>query len=852
MSPDNRPGGRSKRTVSGGGNAYRRGSGLGTGSVGGGPRGSSSGGSSGGGVRGSSGGGGLLTVLLALLIGGATNNNGTNGTSKRGCLGRILILALIVVGVFFLLNYCSGGSAGSLLSDLTSGYLSSDTDSTGSSGSLSDLTGSDTSDSSSSGSLLDTLLGSYSGTSGQISAADSTDKVYSPHEPDTAVAAGAREKYTDVAGAETVTLMVYMCGTDLESKSGMATADLEEMASATLSDNVRIIVETGGTSNWQNNVVQSGTNQRLRVKQGGLLMLDNSVGKKSMVEPDTLSDFIQYCKSEFPADRYMLVLWDHGGGSLTGYGYDELFPNGSMSLDEINTALKDGGCKFDLIGFDACLMATMETALVTAQYGDYLIASEATEPGTGWYYTNWLSELSANPSLATLDVGKTILDDYIQMSSSSSQTTLSLVDLAEFSQTAPEAFSAFSTSTKELIANDGYSEVASARSGARDFSAGSKINQIDLIHFAENLNTTESNALAQVLLGSVKYNRNSTNISHANGLSIYFPYQSLGKVSAALKTYSAIGLDQSYSECIKSFASVAAGGQVTSGSSESALGTLLGDNTGSLLGTLLGSDTTSSETASASSDTVTQLLELFLSNRSVVTGDKDSSWVDEALVRDSAAAYEASNAGFADLMLTYKGDTPTLVLTEDQWSAVVTLEMNVYIDDGEGYIDLGLDNVVSYDEDNDLIMAYDGTWLSLNGQNVAYYMVSEDQVGEDYTILGRVPALLNGERVNIILQFTSVEPYGVVLGAQTDYNATTETIMKGLVEIQAGDTIDFLCDYYNYDGTYSDTYYLGEQMTATGEWEVGNATLGDANWQMSYRITDLYGGQYWTPAVKNY
>jgi hypothetical protein len=131
-----------------------------------------------------------------------------------------------------------------------------------------------------------------------------------------------------------------------------------------------------------------------------------------------------------------------------------------------------------------------------------------------------------------------------------------------------------------------------------------------------------------------------------------------------------------------------------------------------------------------------------LSNRSVVTGDEDSSWVDEKLVRDSASAYQASNVGFANLMITYKGDTPTLVLTEEQWSAVVTLEQNVYVDDGEGYLDLGLDNVADYDADNDLIMDYDGTWLSLNGQIVAYYLVSEDWIDEDYTIVGRVPALL--------------------------------------------------------------------------------------------------------------
>jgi hypothetical protein len=837
MSPANRPGGRSKRTVGGGGNASRRGSGLGVGSVGGGARGSSGGSAGGGGTRGS-GSGGLLAVLLALLIGGASNNS--NG-SKRGCFGRILILVLIVVGVIFLFNYCSGTTAGDLLGEL-SGYSSTES----SSGSSSVDSGS------TAGSLVESLLGGYGGTSGLISAADSADEVYSAHEPDRTVATAAREKFTDANGAQSVTVMVYLCGADLESKSGMATADLEEMASATLGDSIRVIVETGGASYWQNSVVKSGTNQRFRVKQGGLQTLDDSVGKRSMVEPGTLSSFIQYCKKNFPADRYMLVMWDHGGGSLAGYGYDELYPNGSMSLDEINTALRDGGCKFDLIGFDACLMATMETALVTSQYADYLLASEATEPGTGWYYTNWLSDLSADPSMTTVDVGKAIADDFVKMSSSSSQTTLSLIDLAEFSGTAPAAFSAFSTAATELIANDGYSEVAEARSGARDFSTSTKINQIDLIHFAENLGTTEANALAETLRACVKYNRNSTNISHANGVSIYFPYQSMSKVSTALETYDAIGLDENYSACIKSFASVSAGGQVASGSSQSALGTLLGDNSGSLLGTLLGGSATGEETAGASGDTVSELLELFLSNRSIVTGDADSSWVDEKLVRDSADAYQASNEGFANLMLTYKGETPALVMSEAQWSAVVTLEMNVYVDDGEGYIDLGLDNVADYDDDGDLIMDYDGTWLSLNGQIVAYYLVSEDQVGEDYTIIGRVPAMLNGERANIILAFTSEEPYGTVLGAQTDYEAETDAVMKGLVEIQAGDTIDYLCDYYNYDGTYSDTYYLGEQATATGEWVIGNAALGDVNWQMCYRITDLYGGQYWTPAVQNY
>ena len=850
MSPANRPGSRPRRTVSGGGNAYRRGSGLGSGSVGNGPRGSSGGSFGGGGGDRGVGGGGLLAVLLALLIGGASNNNNGSG-NKRGCLGRILVLVLIVVGAVLLLNMCSGSTGGDLLNSLLGGYTTTTTDSGLSTVDSTDTgsTGTDTSVSD----ALGSLLGSYGSTSGQLAPASGSEAVYKPHEPDRTVAAAARDKYTDVASAQSVTVMVYMCGTDLESKSGMATADLEEMVNATLGSNINIILETGGASNWQNQIIKSNTNQRYRVKQGGLETLDAKVGKRSMVDPSTLSDFIRFSASEYPADRYILVLWDHGGGSLTAYGYDELFPGDSMSLDEINTALKDGGVKFDIIGFDACLMATLETALVAEQYGDYLVASEAVEPGTGWYYTNWLSALSDNPAIDSLDLGKQMLDDYVKMSGDS-QTTLSMTDLAELSGTVPAAFSAFSSSTGQLIAGDGFNTVANARSGSKDFSTSSKINQIDLIHFAQNLGTAESKTLAEALAGAVKYNRNSTSISHANGLSIYFPYQSMRSVSTAVETYNAIGLDKSYTECIKSFASVAAGGQVASGSSENPLGTLLGDNTGSLLGTLLGGSASSSDVASGSTDTVAQLLELFLSNKSVVTGDKDSSWVNEDLVRGSIASYQANNAGFANLMLTYKGETPALVLTEEQWSSVVTLEQNVYVDDGTGYIDLGLDNIADYDADNDLIMAYDGTWMSLNGQIVAYYLVSEDQVDDSYTIVGRVPAMLNGTRVNIILEFTNDNPNGVVLGVQYDYAATdTATVMKGLVEIVSGDKIDFLCDYYNYDGTFNDAFYLGEQMTATGSWEIGNAPLGDGvNWDMAYRITDLYGGQYWTPTVKNY
>lgn len=102
---------------------------------------------------------------------------------------------------------------------------------------------------------------------GSSSAAENTDS----SSIDTSVASGARAKRTEIygKGLDNVTIMVYMCGTDLESKSAMAAKDLMEMTRATLGGNVQILVYTGGCTKWNNNVVSSQYNQLYQVADGG-------------------------------------------------------------------------------------------------------------------------------------------------------------------------------------------------------------------------------------------------------------------------------------------------------------------------------------------------------------------------------------------------------------------------------------------------------------------------------------------------------------------------------------------------------------------------------------------------------
>ena len=323
---------------------------------------------------------------------------------------------------------------------------------------------------------------------------------------DTSVAEGAREKYTEILGGgrDEMTILVYLCGTDLESRSKMATADLQEMLNADLSDAVNLIVYTGGCSNWQNNVISSRTNQIWQITDEGLLCLDKNVGSKSMTDPDTLSSFIRWGEKNYPANRMALIFWDHGGGSVSGFGYDEKFASsGSMDLAEIDRALTDGGVKFDFVGFDACLMATTETALMLSGHADYLIASEETEPGIGWYYTDWLTALSDNPSMPTLEIGKAIIDDFVDTCArkcAGQSTTLSIIDLAEAELTIPTALAEFFGNTCDLIRSEDYAQVSNARSDSREFGSSSRIDQVDLVHLAKNMGTDEGNALAEVLL----------------------------------------------------------------------------------------------------------------------------------------------------------------------------------------------------------------------------------------------------------------------------------------------------------------------------------------------------------------
>ncbi|MBR4201776.1 MAG: peptidase C11 [Oscillospiraceae bacterium] len=663
------------------------------------------------------------------------------------------------------------------------------------------------------------------------------------------VASGSREKYTKILGnnQDTVTMMVYVCGTDLESKSGMASSDIQEMAKARFGENVNVLIYTGGCKSWRIDGISNSVNQIYQIKDGRMGQLERDMGNKPMTDPATLSEFIRYCAKKFPANRNALVFWDHGGGSVTGYGYDEKLRNGgSMNLAGISKALKDGGVQFDFVGFDACLMATAETALMLNNYADYMIASEETEPGIGWYYTEWLTKLGQNTSMPTAEIGKNICDDFVAACGQrcpGQKTTLSVIDLAEFANTVPANLSAFADSVSTLMTDEKYQQVSDARVNTREFATSSKIDQVDLVHLAQNMNTAEGKKLVDALKNAVKYNRTSSNMTNAYGVSIYFPYKRASMVDSACSTYNQINMDQSYIKCIRQFASLETSGQIAAGGSGSPLDSLFGGASGG---------------SSGSADMIGSLLSGFLgsglSNGRSISGLDESNigFMQESPLSEQETANYLSLNYFDANNLYWKQEDGQykLSLTKDQWKLVHSLDKNMFYDDGSGYVDLGLDFLYEFDDNDNLIADTARDWLAVNGQIVAYYHTDTVENGDQRSIYGYIPAMLNGERVKLLVVFDDANPQGKIIGAESDYrNNETETVAKSMTEIQDGDTLEFVCDYYSYDGDYLDSFYLGEPMTVNGALTLTNEDVGAGAVKITYLFTDMYNQEYWTEAI---
>ena len=331
---------------------------------------------------------------------------------------------------------------------------------------------------------------------------------------------------------ETWAVYWYLCGSDLESENGFATGDLAETLEVVLPDNVKVVVQAGGSKTWDNDLLDASGLFRLE-RSGDEIGVVGKAGRASMGAPETLRDFLRFCEKNYPADHKVLILWDHGGGSSGGLCYDETHGGDALSFGELREALEavygDEPDKkpFELIGIDACLMATLEMAGVCAPYAGYLVASEETVPGCGWKYDGWLSALSANTAMRAAELGRVICDSYYKGCREhglEKNVTLSVIDLQKVDDL-NLAVSCLGVMGMTSVLEDPstfYAAFARGAKSAESYSAG----MVDLASLASknaHLFPEAAEAVLEAVRESVVYQVKGAYRKGSNGISVFIP-----------------------------------------------------------------------------------------------------------------------------------------------------------------------------------------------------------------------------------------------------------------------------------------------------------------------------------------
>jgi len=319
------------------------------------------------------------------------------------------------------------------------------------------------------------------------------------------------------------TYAVYLDGDNNLEDAGID--DFLEMAEVGSSDKINIVVQFDrgwydtSFGDWE-------TTKRFYVTQGMTPIAGSGtdIGEANMGGSQTLIDFVDWAKTNYPAQKYALVLWNHGGGWRQKEGtrtkavcWDDT-DGDCLYMNEVKEALSKGGA--DLIGFDACLMGMAEVAYQIKDYADVAVFSQETEPEDGWPYNTILADLVGTPTMEAKELGKIIVEKYMESYGDEPDVTQSAVDLKQLGTVATK-ISNFADSLKY-----DYNILRKLRAKTDDCGA-----YADIFHFANSVSSTLPDQYIKDTANELKFALSDSIIaeghgeSHPNfhGMNIYFP-----------------------------------------------------------------------------------------------------------------------------------------------------------------------------------------------------------------------------------------------------------------------------------------------------------------------------------------
>ena len=596
------------------------------------------------------------------------------------------------------------------------------------------------------------------------------------------------------------TIFVYLCGTDLESSGqGSATGDIQQMMEAESSDNVRFVVQTGGTKKWINEVFSANEAERWIVQNQDMQKV-GSVPLKNMGSSENLADFLKWGVKEYASEKMGVIFWDHGGGCIQGACVDELNGGDTLDLMEINSAFADvyEGMtdKFEFIGFDCCLMGTAEVANILASYARYFYGSQETEPGTGWDYTTFTNALVKNPTANGAELGKVIADSFYNECASVQQEkecTLTIVDLSKMDDFVI-AFNDFSKKLFESAGND-LKAVVKGVTSADNFGGNNKsegyTNMVDVGGIISQCSkTVDGSAALEALKNCIVYNKNGANHSKASGLSVFYPL----KVNEPkdLQTFSKVTVSPYY----LSIVDMVAKGFSQNGYSNAALF----DSDGNW------------------------------DNETETEGDDYFNYASEEGGESKLITFAEKAKLSADGTFGFKLDESGKAYTADV-SAVILMDL-----DDDNMVELGQTIDINADwEDTGVVTdQFDGSWLGLpDGQLLAMYVVSSGEEGVVYTS----PIFLNGKRTNLRIVRTNES---IVVEGAWDGIDEHGMAAREITKIKEGDKI---VPAYFASATDSDktSELKGKEYTWAKDSAITFNTMPAGDYYYGFCIEDIFG-----------
>ena len=325
------------------------------------------------------------------------------------------------------------------------------------------------------------------------------------------------------------TLLIYMCGSNLETKQGLAGKNIDELLATDIPAGTRVVIQTGGSKTWRSHNISSEKIQRYEVRDKELLLLEEH-DNASMGSASTLQDFLAWGTGTYGSKENVLVVWDHGGKSGDKICFDEVFSNDALDRAELAEAFEGANLPFtfDIVVFDACFMATLENAVLMSDYARYFVASQEVVPSNGIDYQALVQNMS---KLETEDLGYSICVDYYLKSEArdkGANTSFSLMDLSKTDDMVKILSETCDQMASLLQGNDGSSRLESAAKSSEIYGAKSPSNLIDIDNFL-NMATTINPELdinkaietrrEFVLLSLIG------ELSDAMGASLYFPFE---------------------------------------------------------------------------------------------------------------------------------------------------------------------------------------------------------------------------------------------------------------------------------------------------------------------------------------